>query len=54
MLKIIIGGIMAAAAWTYPNHYSPILFVEGMVLLNLGIFERSSGMRINWGGHRGR
>ena len=45
MIKLILGAGMAVVAWTYPTHYSPILFVEGMILANMGIFERRIGSK---------
>lgn len=39
MLNIIIGGLMTYAGFYGSSHYSPVLFVEGMFLLNYGLIS---------------
>lgn len=45
ILQVILGGIMAYAGFYGHSQYSPILFVEGMFILNNGLvhyFKRKS------------
>lgn len=41
MLKIVLGLIMVGLAYVSEPEYAPVLFVQGMIFINLGI--------VNWG-----
>lgn len=39
LLWIILGGIMTPLGFYGKSQFSPVLFVEGMILLNYGILQ---------------
>lgn len=39
ILQIVLGGIAAYAGFYGHSQFSPVLFVEGMILLNNGLLQ---------------
>lgn len=48
MVKIILGIILCGVAWTFrANEFSIIIFVQGMITLNFGVYQLSRGRSIS-------
>lgn len=39
MFQIIVGAILIGLAYQASDQYSPVLFVQGMILINLAIYS---------------